>query len=543
MNIRKEIDYSTMFAALDLAISMNLPQMELYCEVGKAICARTEKGAAVAAASYLNEQYPDMAGFSPRNVRRMRDFYRIYGDVPELIAKTQRLNWTQNVVILESNLTLAERLWYLQRVAAHGWSKKLLEESIQNVAHLDSSLDYSADLCYTNEENTALESENEENFVYQPDGTISEPGRENDGCHVRAGICMHGENRSSVKEFRLRQLRYSGWNGTGRLAGYVSYLRRRFCWKDVPPDCIHRPPDDRNLNIRSRMLSDISGADCPCNNVIHHKIYNGKYRIETFKNCLCLTFALNDNPKYHIPLTTPNVHEIVMISAMNITLEGELFYQRLSEWDDTVTSGFDKLGTLKHYYGANRVRFAEFLREHQKCVVRGTTITSKRFVKFFFDEEPSNIQYSEWGRTYINYRQQLAKGSIISDIPCGSGLSAGYLDKVFMYFGSCHSYGERLLILRPIKSEQYRLNDYECLGDKFLVEHELTLTSTTSIAYLLGEMSNDAREAFLRCDRGNSIQHWYGQIDSTIHQMKNMDSDRYADAIEYLEELYETRGA
>ena len=94
MNIRKEIDYSAMFAALDLAISMNLPQMELYCEIGKAICARTEKGAAVAAASYLNEQYPDMAGFSPRNVRRMRDFYRLYGDMPELLANVLRLNWT-----------------------------------------------------------------------------------------------------------------------------------------------------------------------------------------------------------------------------------------------------------------------------------------------------------------------------------------------------------------------------------------------------------------------------------------------------------------
>lgn len=288
------------------------------------------------------------------------------------------------------------------------------------------------------------------------------------------------------------------------------------------------------------MLRDISGADCQCSNAIHHKIYNGKYRIETFKNCRCLAFTMNDNPKYYIPLTVPNIHEIIMISAMNITLEGELFYQRLSEWDDTVTLGFDKLVTLQHYYGANRSRFAKFLSEHQKSVVRGVAIASKRFVKFFFDEEPSNIQYSDWGRTYINYNQQLAKGSIISDIPCGSGLSAGYLDKVFMYFGSCHSYGEQLLILHPIKSEQYRLNDYERLGDKFLVERELTLTSATSIAYLLGEMSNDARAAFLRCDRGNSIRHWYGQIDSTIHQMKNIDSDRYADAIKYLEELHET---
>lgn len=288
------------------------------------------------------------------------------------------------------------------------------------------------------------------------------------------------------------------------------------------------------------MLRDILEKDCHCSNVIHHKIYSGKYRVETFKGCLCLFFVLSDDTEYYIPLIVSNIHEIIMVSAMKITLEGELFYQRLSRWDDTVNSGFEKLVTLKHYYGANPIYFAKFLSEHQKSFVSGVTIAAKRLVKFFFDEEPSNIQYSDWGRTYINYRQQLAKGCIISDIPYGSGLSAGYLDKVFMYFGSYRSYGEHLLILRPIESEQYRLNDYECLGDKYLVERELTLTSVTSIEYLLGEMSNDARTAFLRCSRGNSIQHWYGQIDSTICQMKNIDSYRYADAIKYLEELYET---
>lgn len=41
---------------------------------GRAVWRRTEKGAAVAAAAYLREQYPDIQGFSPRNLRRMRDF-------------------------------------------------------------------------------------------------------------------------------------------------------------------------------------------------------------------------------------------------------------------------------------------------------------------------------------------------------------------------------------------------------------------------------------------------------------------------------------
>ena len=68
MNIRKAVDYSTMFATLESVMKADLPQMELYCEIGKAVCAHSEKGAAVAAAEFIKEQYPDMTGFSPRNV-------------------------------------------------------------------------------------------------------------------------------------------------------------------------------------------------------------------------------------------------------------------------------------------------------------------------------------------------------------------------------------------------------------------------------------------------------------------------------------------
>ena len=84
MNIRKAVDYSTMFVALKAVMKAVLPQMELYCKVGQIVCARLEKGAAVAAAEFLKEQYPDMTGFSPRNVRRMRDFWQMYSDMPVL---------------------------------------------------------------------------------------------------------------------------------------------------------------------------------------------------------------------------------------------------------------------------------------------------------------------------------------------------------------------------------------------------------------------------------------------------------------------------
>ena len=83
MNVRRLADYNALFMALDELIAANLPQMELYREVGRLVSDRQEKSAAVAGTKYPHSAYPDISGFSPRNLRRMRDFYRTYEDASE----------------------------------------------------------------------------------------------------------------------------------------------------------------------------------------------------------------------------------------------------------------------------------------------------------------------------------------------------------------------------------------------------------------------------------------------------------------------------
>lgn len=123
MNVRKPADYSALFAALDKLVATDLPQMELYCEIGRLVSSRPEKGAAVAAAEYLSSAHPDATGFSPRNLRRMWEFYRAYESDPEVLVGAMVIGWTQNVVILEAELTVRERTWYIQAVQRFGWSK------------------------------------------------------------------------------------------------------------------------------------------------------------------------------------------------------------------------------------------------------------------------------------------------------------------------------------------------------------------------------------------------------------------------------------
>ena len=68
MNVRKPADYSAMYQELTAILSRNLPQMEEVCAIGKAVNQRPEKGAAVAAAEFLQANFSDRTGFSPRNV-------------------------------------------------------------------------------------------------------------------------------------------------------------------------------------------------------------------------------------------------------------------------------------------------------------------------------------------------------------------------------------------------------------------------------------------------------------------------------------------
>ena len=277
MNIRKAVDYSTMFATLESVMKADLPQMELYCEIGKAVCAHLEKGAAVAAAEFIKEQYSDMTGFSPRNVRRMRDSWQLYSGTPELLGEALHLNWTQNVVIMEAELPAEERRWYIRQATARNLSKAELLRMIEDSAYLESVLDEKVDVWY-NEGNDEISerTQYEEDPVYlswqylpQPHGRVRDEGLGKKGGtdiaisyrisgyqsggdrqpSLSSGTAQAGRAwdllrrpcRTAVDKSGLRRIRSPDRHGPGQPPGYVPYLRRRLCRQDVPPDGSYRP--------------------------------------------------------------------------------------------------------------------------------------------------------------------------------------------------------------------------------------------------------------------------------------------------------------
>ncbi len=107
-------------------------------------------------------------GSPPRNLRRMRDFYRAYESAPEVMAGAMAIGWTQNVVILEADLTLQEKVWYIRAVQTFGWAKLELAERIKSAAHLELALDLTEEVCYTGENDVTECTNDDKDPLYLP---------------------------------------------------------------------------------------------------------------------------------------------------------------------------------------------------------------------------------------------------------------------------------------------------------------------------------------------------------------------------------------
>lgn len=278
MNIRKPTDYRALFSKMDKLMAEQLPQMELYCEIGRLVSGRAEKGAAVAASEYLKMTCPDVEGFSPRNLRRMRAFYAAYEESPEIMWLAMNLGWTQNVAILERCNNNEERAWYIRTALRFGWKKAKLLESIKTQAWRNSSLDEQAISCYTGEKEATRESEcNEKDTLCvsrqhlpQPDGGVRDEGLGEEGrtcltvpyrvggdqpggdwqSGLSSGAAQAGGARDLLRRPRsaaahqsgLRQVRPADWHGQRKPAEYAPHLRWRPGWQAPPLDGLHRPP-------------------------------------------------------------------------------------------------------------------------------------------------------------------------------------------------------------------------------------------------------------------------------------------------------------
>lgn len=128
VNIKKEI-INTQTQILSDA---NIRLINLYFRIGKMINDNSKWGDKFVETLELELKldFPNIKGFSARNLRRMKRFYLEYKDEVILPPAVAKLSWTHNVMLIEKIKDKNIRFWYANEAANGNWSKTVLNYQI-----------------------------------------------------------------------------------------------------------------------------------------------------------------------------------------------------------------------------------------------------------------------------------------------------------------------------------------------------------------------------------------------------------------------------
>lgn len=71
----------------------------------------------------LSVEFPEMKGFSTRNLKYMRKFAEVYPTFAIVQQVAAQIPWAHNMIILDKLNELSERLWYAKKTVENGNSR------------------------------------------------------------------------------------------------------------------------------------------------------------------------------------------------------------------------------------------------------------------------------------------------------------------------------------------------------------------------------------------------------------------------------------
>lgn len=127
-------------AQVRAALAVNRELILLYWQLGKEILHRQDQegwGSKVIdrLSGDLKREFPDVKGFSPRNLKYMRAFAEAYPEAAIVQQAAAQIPWTHNCVLLDKVKASQERLWYIEQVQKYGWSRSVMSLQIDSGAY------------------------------------------------------------------------------------------------------------------------------------------------------------------------------------------------------------------------------------------------------------------------------------------------------------------------------------------------------------------------------------------------------------------------
>jgi len=132
-------------AQIKAAISVNRELLKLYWFIAGQIVqkqqtARWGDGLVKQISRDLQQEFPDMKGFSVRNIELMRKWYRYWTQTDEITkqvvsqleqAPIFQIPWGQNLLIISKAKSTQEALFYVQKTIENNWSRAVLSHQIE----------------------------------------------------------------------------------------------------------------------------------------------------------------------------------------------------------------------------------------------------------------------------------------------------------------------------------------------------------------------------------------------------------------------------
>lgn len=123
-------------AQVKAALAVNQELIRLYWQIGREILTRQQAqgwGSKVIdrLSQDLKREFPDMKGFSARNLKYMRALANAYADEQIVLQVVAQIPWGHNQILLNKLDTQEQRLWYARETVENGWSRTILTAQIE----------------------------------------------------------------------------------------------------------------------------------------------------------------------------------------------------------------------------------------------------------------------------------------------------------------------------------------------------------------------------------------------------------------------------
>ncbi|MBN2744978.1 MAG: DUF1016 family protein [Marinilabiliaceae bacterium] len=119
------------------ALSANKEIIELYWEIGRELFEKQDnQGWGNSVVDNLEKdlvsEFPDMKGFSRRNLFYMKGFYTFYkSDFEKVQQLVAQIPWGHNILIVSRSNSMNEALFYLAKTIENNWSRSVLDMQIR----------------------------------------------------------------------------------------------------------------------------------------------------------------------------------------------------------------------------------------------------------------------------------------------------------------------------------------------------------------------------------------------------------------------------